>query len=74
MGPRNLPPEAARCILGLRFPERDRKRMDELAAKARHGSLSEQERDEIENYERVGSFLSLLKAKARRSLPLRNHK
>jgi hypothetical protein len=42
--------------------------MDELAEKARQGSLSPEERAEADSYERVGHFVSLLKSKARRSL------
>jgi hypothetical protein len=60
-----LTPEAARALLRLEFPESDRKRMHELAAKAREGTLTPAEREEVANYERVGSFLSLVKAKAR---------
>jgi hypothetical protein len=61
----DLTPEAARALLRLEFPESDRKRMHELAAKAREGTLTPVEREEVANYERVGSFLSLVKAKAR---------
>jgi hypothetical protein len=39
--------------------------MHALAAKARDGTLTPAEREEVANYERVGSFLSLVKAKAR---------
>jgi hypothetical protein len=63
-----FPPEVAESILRLDFAERDRERMHELAAKARDGSLTPEERQEIDSYERVGGFLSLLKVKARRSL------
>src|SRR4051812_26095093 len=61
----DLPPEAAKAFLRFSFPEFDRKRMHELAEKAREGTLTAAERDEVANYERVGSFLSLVKAKAR---------
>jgi uncharacterized protein YnzC (UPF0291/DUF896 family) len=61
----DLTPEAARALLRLEFAESDRKRMHELAAKARDGTLTPAEREEVANYERVGSFLSLVKAKAR---------
>lgn len=59
---------AARAILALGFPPADRNRMRELSAKAREGTLSPAEQDEINNYERVGHILSLMKSKARRSL------
>jgi len=64
----DLTPEAAKAFLRLSFPEDDRKRMHELAEKARDGTLTPAEREEVANYERVGSFLSLLKAKARACL------
>jgi hypothetical protein len=38
---RDLAPDAARYFLELQFTEADRARMNELAAKARAGSLSE---------------------------------
>jgi hypothetical protein len=65
---KDLAMETARAILKLEFAERDRLRMRELAAKAREGALTLAEQEEVANYERVGSFLSLLKAKARRTL------
>jgi hypothetical protein len=61
----DLTPEAARALLRLSFRESDRKRMHELAEKARDGTLTPAEREEAANYERVGSFLSFVKAKAR---------
>ena len=64
----DLTPEAARVLLRLSFPEADRRRMHELAEKARDGTLTPAEREEAANYERVGSFLSLVKAKARACL------
>lgn len=66
-----LSPEAARSILAFDFRPQDRKRMQELAAKAREGSLSPDEQIEIDNYEKVGHVLSLMKAKAKVSL--KNH-
>jgi hypothetical protein len=60
--------EAARYFLQLEFPEEDRQRMDELASKARDGSLTAAEEDEIRNYERVGNLLALLKSQARKRL------
>lgn len=64
----NLPLEAARAVLQFRFRPRDLRRMCALAEKARRGSLSERQREEIESYERVGHLLALLQSKARRSL------
>jgi len=42
--------------------------MDVLAEKARQGTLTPDEQIEIDRYERIGNFLSLLKSPARRSL------
>jgi hypothetical protein len=59
---------AARAFLALDFTSADRDRMKQPAAKAREGTLSSAEQTEINNYERVGHFLSMLQSKARRSL------
>lgn len=64
----DLSAEAARYILDLRFPQPDIDRMQELAEKARAGTLSLEEHIEIDNYQRVGHVLSLMKSKARKSL------
>jgi hypothetical protein len=63
-----LTPRTARAILQLAFPTEDRRRMHELALKAQDGTLSAEEEVEIENYERVGTMLSILKSKARKVL------
>ena len=63
-----LTPAAARAILRLEFPEGDRARMRELAEKARNGTLTRAEQEEIETYSRVGSVLGILKSKARVTL------
>ncbi len=63
-----LSAEAARCLLAISFTEEDRERMNELAEKARAGTISAEERDEADSYERAGHVLSLLKSKARKAL------
>lgn len=63
-----LPPGAARALLGLSFPKQDVARMHELSAKARAGALTPEESAEMDNFERVGSILSVLKSKARQVL------
>lgn len=60
--------EAAEAVLALGFKETDKRRTEELAEKARLGTLSEAEQSEADSYERIGYFVSLLKSKARRSL------
>ena len=59
---------AARAILDLSFNQADRDRMHQLLAKAKAGTLNAEESVEIDNYERVGHMLSLMKSKARLSL------
>lgn len=59
---------AAEEVLKWGFSAEDQQRMSELAAKARQGELSEDERAEIEEFERIGCFLGIVKSKARRSL------
>jgi hypothetical protein len=59
---------AAWAILNREFKETDRDRMRVLLAKAKKGTLTAEEQVEIDNYERVGHMLSLMKSKARRSL------
>src|SRR4051794_31182092 len=60
--------EAARSLLALTFDDRDRARMNELAAKNRDGTISAAERKDLESYVKVGDVLSLFHLKARRSL------
>jgi hypothetical protein len=63
-----LSPEAARFILALDFPEEDRAQMRALAEKARNGTLTATEQEEVETYSRVGSILGILQSKARVAL------
>ena len=66
-----LPESVARELLKWGFS--DRQRMSALALKARQGTLDSEENAEIEAYERVSSFLGLVKSKARRSLQPHSH-
>jgi hypothetical protein len=59
---------AAKAILNLDFKQTDKDRMHGLLARAKEGTLTAPEQVEINNYERVGHMLSLMKSKARRSL------
>jgi hypothetical protein len=63
-----LPVAAARAILALGFCQFDQDRLRLLSAKAQEGTLSSDDQAAINNYERVGHILSLMKLKARRSL------
>ena len=67
-GEPTLPPDMAQILMTFDFGKDDRERMDQLATKAREGTLTLEEQVEIDCYERVGHFLSLLRSKARLSL------
>jgi hypothetical protein len=58
----------ARAILKLEFPAADQERMHELSQKARDGTLTSDEEFEIDNYERVGTMLAILKSRSRKLL------
>ena len=66
-----LSPTAARALLKVRFATPDLERMRELSAKARAGSLTPQEQQEIDAYERLGCLLDILHSRARRALAKR---
>ena len=59
---------AAENILEFGFAKDDRERMRFLSAKAKQGTLTDEEQEEINNYEKVGHMVSLMKSKARRLL------
>ena len=58
----------ARAILKLEFSAADQERMHELSRKAQEGELSAEEQFEIDNFERVGNMLAILKSRARKLL------
>jgi hypothetical protein len=64
----NLPVEAARSILRFRLAQADYERVNELAAKARAGTLTAEERAELDEYERITCLVELMQSKARLSL------
>ncbi len=64
----NLPIEAARSILNFRLSSTDWERVNDLAAKAREGTLAAEERAELDEYERITCLLELMQSKARLSL------
>lgn len=63
-----FPPEMARWFLSLSFDENDQQQMNDLANKARSGTLQEDERNALDRYERIGHFLAIVQSKARLSL------
>lgn len=64
----NLSADVAAQLLQWGFPDADKRRMSELAAKARAGTLSPDEQLEVAAYERISSFLGVVKSKARSRL------
>ena len=64
----DLSVEAAQSLVRLDFPQSDHARMEQLSAQAAEGTLSADERDELEEYLRVADFLAVIQSKARRSL------
>jgi hypothetical protein len=63
-----LTPEVARYLLEVDFSQEDRDRMRVLSEKARAGTLTRAERDEINSYEVVGHLVSILQSRARQAL------
>ena len=61
-------PEVSRAILAFRLAEADLRRADELAGKARRGSMTDEERRTLEGYLHVGRLVEFMKAKAVLSL------
>ncbi|AMV23540.1 hypothetical protein VT84_03960 [Gemmata sp. SH-PL17] len=60
-----LPPNLAGYVLRLGFDDGDRARMGELSEKSQAGTLSIDERAELEAYCHATAFLSVLQSKAR---------
>lgn len=63
-----LSPEAARAILEWKFPPADVEKMNSLSQKASAGTLSAEEQEELDNYERVGHLIGIAQSKARLAL------
>jgi hypothetical protein len=64
----DLSPEVARSVLRWQFTDRAKSRMTKLADRNNRGTIRPEEREELDKYLRVGSFLNLIQAKARLSL------
>ena len=65
---RCLTPESAKRLLKLRADAQLQAHMDRLAEKSNEGTLTPEERDEYSSYVSFGTFVALLKAKARQLL------
>jgi hypothetical protein len=64
----DMPLEAAKAVLLLKFGPEDLARMHELAVKNQNGELTPVEQSEIASYRHVGPFLDLMHSKARLSI------
>ena len=60
--------EAAQSILSFQLAPEDRDTVNKLAAKARDGSLTADDRSALDEYERITAMLELMQSKARLSL------
>ncbi len=60
-----LTPESAKRLVKLKADPRLQSRMDHLAKKCNQGKLTPEERSEYESYVSFGTFVALLKSKAR---------
>jgi len=58
--------ELATYLLAIKLDPADAKQADELAEKARNGTLSSSEAAEIEEYRRIGRVIETLKLRARK--------
>ena len=65
---RELTPEVARYLLSMKLPASDEERVQELSAKARSGSLTDSETQELDSYLHIGILLGVMQSKARRLL------
>ena len=64
----DLAPDTARFFLSLQLASTDTRRLGELSAQSRAGSLTAEETRELDRYLDMGWFLDFMKSKARRSL------
>ena len=63
-----LSPTAARALLRIRLDPQDHQRLHDLQEQNRDGTLTADERSELESYLHVGMVLDVLQAKARATL------
>ena len=63
-----ITPDVARYLLSMQLPAADEERVNELSAKARAGSLSEAETQELDSYLHIGRLLAVMQSRARRLL------
>ena len=64
----SISPETARKLLQFRFETAHHERVGALSEKARQGTLTPAEKDELDEYIRVGSLVGILQSRARQVL------
>lgn len=64
----SLTPQAAEGILVIGFSEQQQQKMQSLAEKARVGTISPEEREQANSFERISSLLGILQSRARMAL------
>ncbi len=67
-GDGQIPKDVARYILDIHVSERDKARMHDLAVRNQDDALTPAEKKEMHAFAKATSLLSILKAKARRTL------
>ena len=60
-----MSPDVAKFLLDLQLSDDDRRTLDDLAEKARLGTLTLVEQADLDEFRRVGRLVELLKVKAR---------
>ncbi len=66
-----LSADLARFLLSIDFAEEDEERMQELADRSSAGTLTSQERAEMDGYLHIANFLAVLQSNARVALKSR---
>lgn len=69
-----LPAEVARYLVQVEFSRRDKDRMHDLAVRNQDDELSDEEKNELAAYARVGTVVATLKSKAPRVLKTKPRK
>jgi len=73
-GEQGLTVPVARHVLKLGFGDADKARMRELAGRNGRGELSDEEREELDNFVKVGDLLAVLQSRARKFLKHAQHR
>lgn len=63
-----MTPEVAETLLKIKFSPEDVTRMHELLDKGNEGTITDEEREEANSYERIGHLVAMLQSLARRTL------